>query len=137
MLRRIIKSKNCFHPVKTRMLRQPQPLLKGGRQQAGTRSCRSCWTICGSFLSNGRYLRINCAEMINCGDRQLLILSFPFPTYHKFPMRLKKFIFYTADAHFQRLRKTILSCACYCVKLSRECLQRSVSTYKLPNDFHL
>lgn len=124
MLRRIIKSKNYFHPVKTRMLRQPQPLLKGGQQQAGTGSCRSCWTTCGSFLSNGRYLRINGAEMINCGDRQLLILSLPFPTYHKFPMRLKKFSFYTADAHFQRLRKTILSCASSLVNVYNGVCQR-------------
>ena len=137
MLCRITKSKNYFHPVKTRMLRQPQPLLKGGQQQAGTGSCRSCWTIRGSFLSNGRYLRINGAEMRDCGDLQLLILSFPFPTNHKFPMRFKKLSFYTADAHFQRLRKTILSCACFCVKRSRDRLQRSESTYKLPNDFHL
>ena len=95
------------------------------QQQAGTGNCRSCWTICGSFLSTGRYLRINGAEIRNCGDHQLLILSLPFSTYHQFPKRLK-LSFYTADAHFKRLRKTILSCACYCVKLSLECLQRSV-----------
>ena len=48
-------------------------------------------------------------------------------------MRLKKLSFYIADARFKRLRKTIiLLCASYCVRLSRECLQRSESTYNLP-----
>ena len=93
--------------------------------QAGTGNCRSCWTICGSSPSTG-------AEMRNCGDRQLLILSSPF-YLSSVSNSLKKLSFYIADAHFKRLRKTIiLSCACYCVRLSRECLQRSESAYKLP-----
>ena len=112
------------------MLQQPQSSLKEGltlmipvQAQAGTGNCRSCWTICGSSPSTG-------AEMRNCEDRQLLA---PLFTYHQFPMRLKKLSFYIADAHFKRLRKTIfLSCGCYCVRLSRECLQRSESAYKLP-----